>query len=191
MNTTYQEFDTDSTSAQSSRPVRITRNSSLGFTLIELLVVISIIALLSTIVLGALSESRAKARNAAKNSLVLEYMKALELYRSDNNGSYPVTTTTPICFGYGSSEQCYANLRFGSDTIKTAMRNYLAGDFAHRLSVQTAGGDFKGITYLCNGSGTCNSYTLLWVLEGTLSGCPAKATAGLVSGNRSCTVTPS
>jgi prepilin-type N-terminal cleavage/methylation domain-containing protein len=185
MNTSYREFDTDSTSTPPSRSVRIARNSARGFTLIELLVVISIIALLSTVVLAALSDSRAKARNTAKNSLVLEYVKALELYRSDNN-SYPVTAATPICFGYGSSETCYVGTLSGSDTIKSAMQNYLGSDFAHRVSVPSSLGDLKGIQYVCNGIGSCSVYTLSWVLEGSKTNCVDNATVSTVAGNRRC-----
>ena len=66
-----------------------------GFTLIELLVVISIIGLLSTIVLAAVNDARVKARNSAKNEIVLQYINALELYASSNGGVYPDSDPTP------------------------------------------------------------------------------------------------
>ncbi len=59
-----------------------------GFTLIELLVVISIISLLSSIVLAALSDAKAKARDVRRMQDLKQIGNALELYRSDN-GEYP------------------------------------------------------------------------------------------------------
>jgi prepilin-type N-terminal cleavage/methylation domain-containing protein len=67
------------------------RRKSSGFTLIELLVVISIIALLSSVVVSALSTSRKKARDSQRVQAMQEIRKALELYATDNNGKYPVT----------------------------------------------------------------------------------------------------
>ena len=61
----------------------------LGFTLIELLLVISIIALLSSIVLSSMNDARDRAQVAAYRSYLKQYINALELYRSDNNGNYP------------------------------------------------------------------------------------------------------
>lgn len=63
-------------------------NFKKGFTLIELLVVISIIALLSTIVLGALQDARAKARDRALASSVMQLQNAIEIYKT-NHGTYP------------------------------------------------------------------------------------------------------
>jgi prepilin-type N-terminal cleavage/methylation domain-containing protein len=71
-----------------------------GFTLIELLVVISIIALLSSIVLAALQEARAKARDAVRKNDLRQIANALELYRSDH-GNYLVKNSSNL--GCGSS----------------------------------------------------------------------------------------
>lgn len=59
-----------------------------GFTLLELLVVIAIIAVLSLIVLGYLSSVREKGRDSNRATQAQEFLKALELYYSDN-GMYP------------------------------------------------------------------------------------------------------
>lgn len=76
-----------------------------GFTLVELLIVIAIIGVLSSTVLVALNDTRAKANNARRMADLKELQKALELYYSDH-GSYPVQTgwrgTTPGCYGTGA-----------------------------------------------------------------------------------------
>ncbi len=62
---------------------------SAGFSLIELLTVISIIALLSTVVLAALSTARKSARDAQRISMLRQMQTALEFYYHDNNTTYP------------------------------------------------------------------------------------------------------
>jgi len=74
------------------------KNTKKGFTLIELLVVIVIIAMLSAIVMAALSNSRQKGRDARRISDIGQIQLALELYY-DGHRSYPSTTPTcsPAC----------------------------------------------------------------------------------------------
>lgn len=59
-----------------------------AFTLVELLVVVAIISLLSSIVIGGVSQARAKARDKVLLQTALQLRNALELYRTDN-GNYP------------------------------------------------------------------------------------------------------
>ena len=66
--------------------------SKKGFTLIELLVVISIIGLLSSVVLVSLNTARAKARDSQRIQNLKQLQLALELYKSNNNGKYPIVT---------------------------------------------------------------------------------------------------
>ena len=63
-----------------------------GFTLIELMVVISIIGIMSSVILSALNDARAKARDAQRIQALKEIQKALTLYY-DDNGNYPIYNT--------------------------------------------------------------------------------------------------
>ena len=69
-----------------------------AFTLIELLVVISIIALLSSVVLASLAEAKLKASVVRDVQSAMQIANALELYKSSNNGYYPVTASTTAPF---------------------------------------------------------------------------------------------
>jgi prepilin-type N-terminal cleavage/methylation domain-containing protein len=193
------EFDRTFFKTRKSRSIKFALNESKGFTLIELLVVISIIALLSTIILGFVQDGRVKARNTAKNDLVLEYVKALEMYRS-NNVSYPSAGTgieiIPKCIGYLQSENCHS-VFVGSDTINNIFSVYMANNFSQKDSlIMNIGGtdrEMRGITYKCNSS-NCTTYKLTWYLKDTNSTCIDKAASTLFPNpstgpNRLCTYT--
>lgn len=97
----------------------MTQKNKRGFTLIELLVVISIIGLISSIVLSALSTARAKGRDAQRIQAISEIRKALTLYY-DKNGFYP-----------RSSASIYSNDTSGwngtgVNTLTTALTNYIS-----------------------------------------------------------------
>ncbi len=62
--------------------------SSKGFTLIELLVVIAIGLILMSVIIGSLSDSRARARDSKKISELKNVELALALY-FDKNKAYP------------------------------------------------------------------------------------------------------
>ncbi|MBP9771468.1 MAG: type II secretion system protein [Candidatus Pacebacteria bacterium] len=73
----------DTKKQKGSSAARFTLRGSRAFTLIELLVVISIIGLLSSVVLAALSTARKSARDAKRISEIREMQTALELYYTD------------------------------------------------------------------------------------------------------------
>ena len=77
-----------------------------GFTLVELLVVISIIGLLSSVVLSALTTARAKARDTQRIQALGEMRKALLLYY-DANGRYPVSSISGEYGTTGGSASSY------------------------------------------------------------------------------------
>jgi prepilin-type N-terminal cleavage/methylation domain-containing protein len=70
----------------------VTLQSKGGFTLIELLVVISIIGLLSSVIILAVSRSRASARDARRIADIKAIKTAIELY-IQQNGSAPIPAT--------------------------------------------------------------------------------------------------
>lgn len=73
-----------------------------GFTLLELLIVIAIIGLLSAVVLMSLDESRERGRDANRASQVQEFIKAAELYFTDN-GVYPDDGVADNTYNYMSA----------------------------------------------------------------------------------------
>jgi prepilin-type N-terminal cleavage/methylation domain-containing protein len=188
----HNDFDRTFFKTHKSRSAKITLDKTMGFTLIELLVVISIIALLSTVVLAAISDARVKARNTAKNSLVLEYVKALELYKSDNNGLYPSAGTgeeiLPRCIGYAETENCRVTLsKIGDNQINSAFNLFIAGPPASRTSITNGATTFQGVTYNCKDT-TCTSYVLDWVTETNNAQCFGNATTNNSYGNNTrCT----
>ena len=72
-------------------PCKLNLTKSKGFTLIELLVVIAIIGTLSGMVLVAMTDARARARDARRQSDLTQIRKALELYYAEN-AIYPNVT---------------------------------------------------------------------------------------------------
>jgi len=87
-----------------------------GFTLIELLLVIGIIAILSTIVIAALSPTRqlASSRDAKRQSDVNTILNAVYQYQIDNLGNpppgIPTTTALEICRTGATSCQYGVNM---------------------------------------------------------------------------------
>jgi prepilin-type N-terminal cleavage/methylation domain-containing protein len=184
------EFDRTLFKTSQSRSIKFAQDKTKGFTLIELLVVISIIALLSTVVLAVIQDGRIKAQNTAKNNLVLEYVKALELYRSDT-GTYPSHAagqeTISKCIGYAESgDKCFGNSLDGSNAINSAFSTYIKGDFAHRIPIIYGTLNLNGVQYRCTDN-TCNSYQLIWLLEKQVSDCISDATETSLLGNKHCT----
>lgn len=104
---------------------------SRGFTLIELLVVVSIIALLSSVVMSSLNSARAKARDARRLQDVSALRTALNLFASDNAGSYPAYSTS--CIGVTTGSQCWTGYNHngggsglsGNTAFNTALTPYL------------------------------------------------------------------
>ena len=99
-----------------------------AFTLIELLVVIAVIGLLASVVLVAMNNSRAKARDAKRIAEKKQAVTAFNLYYNDN-GKWPLTvssfTPSSNCLA-SSSETCWLGSRTGLDSLVSALSPYLS-----------------------------------------------------------------
>lgn len=137
-----------------------TRIDSRGFTLIELLVVIAIIGILSAVVLTNLTTSRAKSRDAARQTAIHNIQNALELYYS-MNGQYPASggATAPNGGWSTSNDTSWT-------TLQTALRPYISSlpqDPAQSASDWPAVSGVYAFSYYSLGYG-CNQqwYMLVW-----------------------------
>ena len=92
-----------------------------GFTLIELLIVIAILAVLTGVVLVAVSPGRqmAQARNAERWAEANTLLNAIGQYQIDN-GTFPsCVTTTAKCIGAGSCVGEASNCDLSGDLVPT------------------------------------------------------------------------
>jgi prepilin-type N-terminal cleavage/methylation domain-containing protein len=108
-------------------PPRLTRSR---FTLIELLVVVTIIAILASLLLPALSGSRERGRRSVCLSNLKQIYLAAHLYDSDFDGEVPHHWSDPMD-GSLSTEDAEYNL---SKTPFTAWRAYHAADYLLPIS---------------------------------------------------------
>ena len=119
-----------------------------GFTLIELLVVIAIIGLLSTFAVVALSQTRAKARDARRLADLKQIQLALEQYYYDHS-AYPNGTALTLgaadatCIGTdGISTSCGTDAYMGlvpADPLSTSHYVYTVASSTYTVTAHLEG----------------------------------------------------
>ena len=121
-----------------------------GFTLIELLVVISIIGVLSTMVLGALSEARGKARDAKRRSDIKSLQTALEIHYLDK-GSY--TQPESICTDCSTGLGCGACGTGDGWAPTSDLQDLVTGGYISELPIDPINNSTYKYTYEVHNAG--------------------------------------
>lgn len=89
------------------KPRHCSGRSLRGFTIVEMLVVIAIIGLLASVTFALMQTTRAKARDAERESEIKTLQNALAIYVTSEK-IYPTTSAEGVCLG-------------GSDSVSSAL----------------------------------------------------------------------
>ena len=139
-----------------------------GFTLIELIVVIAIIGLLASIILVSLSNAQIKSRDSKRTSDLAQVIRALELYRA-NNDIYPA---------HGGTE-------YGCSDCLTTLTDELVPTYMSSIPLDPkAGNTSTGYRY-CRASGGWEGYQIIVRLEKNGSYCTLKTGSPIVGSGSS------
>lgn len=160
-------------------------NTQKGFTLIELLVVVSIIGLLASVVVAALTDARGGAKNNKRTEIAKQYVIGLSLYHGEY-GSYPECDDCEpendrFCLGSGyPGDSCFIwGVHGENSTINSQIEEFVPGLPAslESTTAETEDGtyNFFGISYKCTDA-NCIGYEISWIVEG--SGADAECFGG-------------
>ena len=162
-----------------------------GFTLIELLVVISVIGLLASIVMAALTSARAKSRDATRAEALHQMSTAVEMYGT-TNGHYPYTCAAAGWTSFDSaaySPNTLCTAANGAVSTGLTLSGTLAPYIVGIADPKNLGGD-SGYLYI--NLSDANSYCLLiWRTPENMNNFPKSAwppsRCSTIDGNGQCT----
>lgn len=152
----------------------IYRRERRGFTLIELLLVISIIGIIASVGLAALTRARISANNTDRSQDVRAYANAAEIYYQ-NARAYPGATTAYRCLGKTSAQTCWGATISGDDTLRTHFNSAFAGGGTPTGNVQGLSGT-DGYLYGCTNA-SCQGYSITFMLQRAGESCGAGSLA--------------
>jgi prepilin-type N-terminal cleavage/methylation domain-containing protein len=154
-----------------------------GFTLIELMVAITLAGLVASIVFGSLKNAKIEAENIRVNSYVIEYAKALMLYKSGANNFPQVNVNKSYCLGFYSATGSYKENECGlslnpptkndhdlDDAIKKYLPSLPAIDTRILKITGVINPTWLGATYSCIDD-DCNQAEIIWYLGGLSKNC--------------------
>jgi prepilin-type N-terminal cleavage/methylation domain-containing protein len=126
-----------------------------GFTLIELLIVVAIIGILAVALVPTISDAPARARDAARKTMVNNVITAVESYNIDNGG-YPVLSDCLRKADNTVAASLINEYMNGKDPVSTPSRPATAPPADCTTATETA------VYY----EGTASSYFVRIALEG-------------------------
>lgn len=182
-----------------------------GFTIVEMLVVTSILSLLSSVVLTAVSDARVKADDVQRNKVAEEYIKALAL-AYDADGGYPYPgNILGYCLGnyaplatYNDANVCGSSYLAAPLFPNSENSTILVGGSGNAgvkrflptlpvmksipMYIEIISGnpwlkEFKGPVYRCSSvsGGVCNQAMMYWLLDQPNQKCAGGAIADSVT----------
>ena len=169
-----------------------------GFTLIELLVVISIIGLLSSVVFASVVSARVKGKIAYVQSQMRQYITALDIYKTDNDG-YPLPAALWQDYCLGKGPCMWSNSNLSEDPALVASLNqYISGtppvstgivavDYGFNLVLTSQNAIYTCSTQKSNNK--CSFASIKWtlpVINSPLACAPGRFNGQGVSGGQLC-----
>jgi len=145
-----------------------------GFTLIELLVVVAIVSLIISIVMVSLNAAQMRARDSKRTSDLSQVIKALELYRA-NNEIFPP----------------HGGPQFGcpSANCLSVLTDDLVPTYLPSIPVDPRTGNTSTGYRYCRADAPRDGYQIIVRLEKNASFCTVRTSSGITGAGTSCWTT--